>query len=148
LDKEIPEDVLNQILEAGRQAPSAVNRQPYHFVIVTDSETKKQMKRRFSGFLEKAPTIIVGCANTKSLLSGKWAVTDMAIALQNMVLVAWSLGVGSCWVGSFNENKTKDALNIPKSWKIVALIALGYPAEQPKAKKRKPVEKLFSYNKF
>jgi nitroreductase len=148
LDKEIPADVLNKIVEAGRQSPSAANRQPYHFVIVTDSEIKKELKGSYSSFIEKAPAIIVGCADPKAFLSGWWAAVDTAIALQNMVLAAWSLGVGSCWTGSFNEQKTKEALKIPEDWEVVAVVAFGYPAEQPKARKKKPVKELFSYNKF
>ena len=147
-DKEIPKDVLDQIVEAGRQSPSAANRQPYHFVIVTDSEIKQKLPGRFSGFLKNAPVIIVGCANPKALLTGKWAIIDTTIALENMVLAAWSLGVGSCWIGSFNEQKIKELLKIPKDWKIVALITLGYPAETPKPTKKKPANELFSLNQF
>jgi nitroreductase len=147
-DKEIPKDVLDQIVEAGRQSPSAVNKQPYRFVVVTRSEIKKEMKAIFSRFLEKAPVVIVGCANTKSRLTGKWAVVDTTIALQNMVVAAWSLGIGSCWIGSFNEQKTKQTLKIPENWKVVALIALGYPAETPKPRKKKPTDELFGINQF
>jgi len=66
-DKEIPQEVLGKIVEAGRQSPSAVNKQPYRFVIVTDSGLKKELKSLFNRFLEKAPVVIVGCANTKAL---------------------------------------------------------------------------------
>jgi nitroreductase len=147
-DKEIPEDVLDQILEAGRQSPSAANKQPYRFVIVTDSEIKQKMSGMFSRFLRKAPVIIVGCANPKALLTGKWAEIDTTIALENMVLAAWSLGVGSCWVGSFNDQKVKELLKIPVDWKVVALVSLGYPAEKPKPRKKKQKNDLFSLNHF
>ena len=147
-NKEIPKDVLDKIVEAGRQAPSAANRQPYHFVIVTDSEIKKELKGRFSRFLKDAPVVIVGCANPKALLTGKWATVDTTIALENMALAAWSLGIGSCWIGSFNEEKTKELLKIPEDWKVVALVTFGYPAEQPKPRKKKPTKELFSLNQF
>jgi nitroreductase len=101
-----------------------------------------------SRFLKNTPTIIVGCADQKSLLTGKWAVVDTTIALENMVLAAWSLGVGSCWVGSFDEQKVKNALHIPQDWKVVALVALGYPAEEPKQRKRKDTTELFGENQF
>jgi nitroreductase len=106
------------------------------------------MKGLLSRFLEKAPIIIVGCANTKALLTGKWAPIDTAIALQNMVLTAWSLGIASCWIGSFNEQKIKQHLKIPEDWTIVALLTLGYPKENPKPRPRKPINELFSYNQF
>ncbi len=70
-NKEIPQDILDKIVEAGRQSPSAGNRQPYRFVIVTDSEIKKELKGMLSRFLENAPIVIVGCANQKALLTGK-----------------------------------------------------------------------------
>jgi nitroreductase len=147
-DKDIPKDVLDKILEAGRQSPSAANRQPYQFVVVTESEIKKELSGLVSGFLKNAPVVLVGCANTKALLTGKWAVIDTTIALENMVLAAWSLGVGSCWIGAFNEQKVKNALQIPEKWKVVALISLGYPAENPESRKKKEKSKLFSFNRF
>ncbi|MCW4016824.1 MAG: nitroreductase family protein [Candidatus Bathyarchaeota archaeon] len=147
-NKEIPKDVLDQIVEAGRQSPSAANRQPYRFVIVTDAKIKKELKGLLSQFLEKAPVIIVGCANPKAVLTGKWATIDTTIALENMVLAAWSLGVGSCWIGSFNEEKIKQALKIPQDWKVVALVTFGYPAETPKPRKKKQKDELFSLNQF
>ena len=147
-NKEIPKDVLDKIVEAGRQSPSAVNKQPYHFVIVTDSEIKKELNGLFSRFLKNAPIIIVGCANPKARLTGKWATIDTTIALENMVLAAWSLGIGSCWIGSFKEQKIKELLKIPKDWKVVALVTFGYPAEAPKPKKKKPTNELFSLNQF
>ena len=147
-NKEIPKDVLDKIVEAGRQSPSAANRQPYHFVIVTDSEIKKELKGRFSRFLKDAPVVIVGCANPKALLTGKWATVDTTIALENMVLAAWSLGIGSCWIESFNEEKAKKLLKIPENWKVVALVTFGYPAETPKPRKKKPTNELFSLNSF
>jgi nitroreductase len=147
--KEIPQEILSQILEAGRQAPSAVNRQPIRFVVVTDSEAKNELSSGLFGkHVKNAPVVIVGCADEKSLLTGKWAVVDATIALQNMVIAAWSFGVGSCWIGSFSEEKVKKVLKIPDKWKVVALLTLGYPAEQPKAKSRKPFEEMFSFNKF
>jgi nitroreductase len=147
-EKEIPKDVLEKIIEAGRQSPSAANRQPYRFIIVDDSELKKELPGRFSRFLKKAPLVIVGCANIKALLTGKWATIDTTIALENMMIAAWSLGLGSCWIGSFNEQKVKDLLKIPKDWKVVALISLGYPAETPKARKKKSATDLFGTNQF
>ena len=147
-DKEIPKDVLEKIVEAGRQSPSAANRQPYRFIIVDDSELKQELPGRFSRFIQKAPVVIVGCANIKALLTGKWATIDTTIALENMILAAWSLGVGSCWIGSFNEKKVKDLLKIPKAWKVVALVSLGYPAETPKIRKKKPANDLFGINQF
>ena len=147
--KPIPKDILNQIFEAGRNAPSAANRQPIHFIIVNDEEAKKELsKGMFNRHIKGSPAVIVGCADVKSTLTGKWAIVDTAIAMQNMVIAAWALGVGSCWIGDFREEKVKELLKIPDKWKVVALVTLGYPAEQPKQRKKKPVEELFSINSF
>jgi len=147
--KDIPEKVLQQILEAGRQAPSAANRQPIRFVVVNDNHMMKDLcDNLINRFVKYAPVAIVGCADVKSLLTGKWAVVDTTIAMQNMVIAAWALGVGSCWIGGCNEKEIKKLLKIPDKWKFVALLTLGYPAEQPKPRKKKQVEKLFSFNSF
>ena len=148
-NKDIPEELLHQILEAGRQAPSAANMQPIHFVVLKDYETKRQLSnRRFSHFIKDSPVVIAGCANVGHILTGKWAIVDAAIAMQNMVVAAWALGIGSCWIGSFDEKKVKQLLNIPNSWKVVALITFGYPTEHPKQKRKKRLENLFSFNSF
>ena len=147
--REIPEEVLAQIFEAGRQAPSAVNKQPVHFIVVKDNEIKKGLSYfLFNRFVKNAPAVFVGCADVDSFVTGKWAIVDAALAMQNMVIAAWILGVGSCWIGAFDEKKVKDLLKIPEKWKVVALITFGYPAEQPKKKKKKPIEELFGFNSF
>ena len=147
--KDIPQDVLQQILEAGRQAPSAANRQPVRFVIVNDRGLLKTLcDTLLTRFVKYAPAAIVGCADIKSLLTGKWAVVDATIAMENMVIAAWTLGVGSCWIGACNEEKVKELLKIPDKWKVVALLTFGYPAEQPKPRKKKPFEELFSFDGF
>jgi len=90
---------------------------------------------------------IVGCGNTV-LIDRKWSTVSTSIALQNMVIAAWAMGVGSCWIGDFREGKVKQLLNIPDNWKVVALVSFGYPAEKPKPKRRKSIEKIVSFNKF
>jgi nitroreductase len=147
--KEIPKDVLDKILEAGRQAPSAANRQPFHFIVITNQELRKELSRGlFNRFIQDSAVTFVGCANTSEILTAKWAVVDTSIALQNMVIEAWTLGIGSCWIGDFKEDNVKQLLEIPDRWKVVALVSFGYPAEQPQPRKKKPIEELVSYNKF
>ena len=148
-EKEMPENVLQKILEAGRQAPSAANRQPIHFVVVNDPEIRKDLcDKLINRFVKYAPVAVIGFADTKSLLTGKWAVVDTTIAIQNMVIAALTFGIGSCWVGACNEKELKTLLKVPDKWKFVGLVTLGYPAEQPKPRKKKQVEKLFSFNSF
>ena len=147
--KDIPENVLQQILEAGRQAPSAANRQPIRFVVVKDHDILKNLcDTLITRFVKFAPAAIVGCADVKSLLTGKWAVVDTTIAMQNMVIAASTLGIGSCWIGACKEEKVRELLRIPDKWKVVALVTLGYPAEQPQPRKKKSFEEMFSFNSF
>ena len=148
-NKEIPEEVLERILEAGRQAPSAANRQPIRFIVVKDHDIlRKLCDTLITRFVKTAPIAIAGCADVESLLTGKWAIVDATIALQNMVIAAWALRIGSCWIGACNEKKVKELLKIPDKWKFVALLTLGYPAEQPKPRKKKQFEDLFNFNSF
>lgn len=146
--KEIPKDMLDRILEAGRQAPSAMNRQPWHFIVLTDYEIKKELSKGFfNRHIKDSAVTVVGCAYT-GLIERKWSIVGTSIALQNMVIATWAMGVGSCWIGDFKEDKIKQLLNIPAKWKVVALVSFGYSAEKPKPKRKKPVEKIVGFNKF
>ena len=161
--KRIPTPVLDNILEAGRQAPSAGNRQPWHFIAVTDEEIKQTLSWEWlNWFIRDAPLTIVGCANTDtSKIHGRnWSTVDTTIALQNMVIAAWVMGVGSCWIGAFKEGSVKQLLNVPDNWKVVALVTFGYPAEgenrfpgfrqdfRERLSTKKPIEKIVSFNTF
>lgn len=146
--KEIPRDAMDKILEAGRQAPSAMNRQPWHFIVVTSNESKKELSKwLFTKHIKDSPVTIVGCAKT-GFLDRKWSIIGTSIALQNMVIAAWALGIGSCWIGGFKEDKVKELLEIPDKWKIVALVTLGYPDKIPHVKRKKPIEKVVSIDRF
>lgn len=140
----IPKETMKLILETGRMAPSAANRQPWHFIVVTNQELKEKLSKwRFSRFLKNSAAVIVGCGE-----ASRWATIDVSIALENMVIAAWSLGVGSCWIGGFNEKEVKELLGIPDNIRIIALLSLGYPAEQPTPRRKKPLEQIVHYNKF
>jgi nitroreductase len=152
----VPREKLIKILEAARLAPSAGNLQPWHFVVVTNNEKRQKIaeNRMFAGFLAEAPIIIVGCGDMKA--SPKWYMVDVAIAMQNMVLTATSEGLGTCWIGDFDEKLVKELLKIPKNYRIVALLAIGYPREkfdfQGKMlhliRKRKKLGNIVSFEEF
>jgi nitroreductase len=147
--KEIPEEALRQILEAGRQAPSSGNMQAIRFVVVKAADKKNELSTgRFAYFVKDAPVIVVGCASREYVLAEKWSAVDAVIAMENMVIAAWSIGVGSCWIGSFDEENVKMLLKIPAEWKVVALLTFGYPAEKPEPKTKKTFEELFGLEKF
>ena len=141
----IPKDVLKAILEAGRLAPTARNKQPWHFVVVTKPELKRRLIfSSWNSFMEDAGAIIVGCGDSRE----KWAVVDVAIALENMVIAAEALGLGSCWIGHFEESEVKRALRIPDYLKVVAMIAVGYPAEKPEPPPKKSLDEIVHYETF
>jgi nitroreductase len=145
----VSQATLERILEAGRLAPSADNEQPWHFIVVTDLETKDKLSTgRWNSFVRDSAFTVIGCAYAGTTHSRKWSTIDTAIALQNMVIAAWSLGVGSCWIGDFEEAEVKRILAVPRDWRIVALISFGYPDEKPSMTSRKPMKEIATYNKF
>ena len=147
--EKVPKEVLKRILEAGRYAPSAANKQPWHFILVTDSMIKEKLSQgRWNSFIKTSAFTIVGCAYEGDVFSRKWSTVDTTIALQNMVIAASTLGVGSCWVGDFEEASARRMLHVPRRWRIIALISFGYPDEAPKITSRKSLKKIVSHNRF
>ncbi len=144
----IPNDDLKQILEAGRQAPSAANRQPWHFVVVRDPDQKRRVAEACNGqmWMADADCILVGVG--QPAVSSKWYRVDVAIAMENMVLAAWSLGYGTCWIGAFDPAKVKEACSIPEDMDVVACTPLGVPDVSPPARGRKEWEEVFSADTF
>jgi len=146
---QISQGDLQKILEAGRCAPSASNTQPSHFIVLTDQKIKEQLShRQWSGFIKDSAITIVGCAYEGTEYARKWARVDTAIAFQNMLIAAWGLGIGSCWIGDFDETEVRNILHVPSDWKILALMTFGYPDETPAAPPKKPITEIVTYNKF
>jgi nitroreductase len=152
---EVSKKKVERILEAGRLAPSAGNIQPRHFIVVIDAHKRKKLsKGRFAKFLVEAPIVLVGCGDKKA--SPNWYVVDTTIAMQNIVLAATSEGLGTCWVGSFNENQVKELLKIPERFRVIALLALGYQREKLDLadkvlhffRSRKKLEEIISLEEF
>ncbi len=126
----VSEEALAQILEAGRLAPSANNRQPWHFIIVKDPSMRKTLSEgMYAKFLKDCPLVIVGCGDRAR--SEKWFAIDTTIALENMVLKATEEGLGTCWIGSFSNDSVKKALSIPDNYEVVAMLAVGHPKGTP-----------------
>lgn len=152
LDKPVEPERLNKLLDAARLAPSASNRQEWRFVIVNDRETIGKLSRSscIQAFIGNAPVIIAACAETDGhvMQCGQPSYPiDVAIALDHLSLAAVELGLGTCWIGMFDEAKVKNALNIPEKARVVALMVLGYPADPaPEEKKRLPLDKIVRFN--
>jgi len=131
----IPDDVMERMKASLRLAPSACNFQPWRFVLVSDPALKKQVARAASGqdFIAQAPVIVIGCGFPDNAYknmggSGNSVEVDIAIALDHLTLAAAAEGLGTCWIGSFNEAETRRLIHAPASGKIVAMTPLGYPA--------------------
>lgn len=140
----VPNDLIQKILESARIAPSASNRQPWHFIVVKDAEKKKALGLR--EWASEAPVIIVGC--TDPSVSPTFHLVDFAIAFEHIVLAATNLGLGTCWQGRLENETIKKELSIPDPIKVVAVTTLGYPAEKPEPKTRKILQEIVHYEKF
>lgn len=126
----VPDEVLFKVLDAARLAPSAMNRQPWHFFFVKDKDKRARIAEgcKYGKCLAESPVVIVACGNKKA--SPRWYVIDTAIALEHLVLAATALGLGTCWIGMFNQEDIREMLRITEDFEVVALAALGYPHEK------------------
>ena len=139
LDIPVEWDKVGAVADAGRSAPTAGNLQNWKFIIVLDKEKRKAIAeaclKQF--WMEKAPVMIVVCSEPEKAkkfygIRGErlYSIQNCAAAVQNMLLTAHSLGLGSCWVGAFDEDMLKRALGIPEYVRPQAVVPLGYPAEK------------------
>lgn len=147
LDKPIPQECIDEILEAGRLAPSSKNSQPWHFIVIRD----KGILRKISELTPTGKHIAnAPLAIAIVMEDAKLPEVDGARAGQNMILAAWSLGVGSCWVVNFYEDGVKDLLGVPQKMKLVTVLPFGYPTEPKTTRKkiRKPISEIVHYEKF
>ncbi|HIE30512.1 TPA: nitroreductase [Candidatus Poribacteria bacterium] len=150
---EISQVDLDKILESGRQAPSAANRQPWHFVVVRDQELKRKVAAACSGqnWLADAYIILAGIGSpgaSRGSTGHPWYEVDVSIAMQNMILAATSLGYGTCWIGAFDEAQVKTLLKVPEEMRVVALTPIGVPDASPDARPRKDFNQVFSAEQY
>ena len=137
IEKPIEQDKLEQILTAAQLAPSWRNGQCWKFLVVTGIEKKRELIRCTSVFnqswMGKEYAIIVACGNPEQ--SGNrnqqhYYLVDVAIAMEHLILAATALGLGTCWIGGFEENEVKELLKIPENFRVIAMTTLGYPAQK------------------
>lgn len=140
--------VLDDILEAAVAAPSAGNCQDWEFIAVREQQNKKRLVGAAlgQGMIEEAPVVVVVCSNIRkisrygSMGESLYSIQDAAAATQNLMLAAWDRGIGSCWIGAFDEGKVRQALVLPEHVKPLAIVPLGYPAEKPEKPERWPLK--------
>ena len=147
-DREADMETIQRVIEAGRLAPSAHNDQPWQFIIINERDRLQQMaKYCISGsFISKVSFAVVVLTDPRS----KWREIDTTRAVQNMVLTAWSMKLGSCWIGRLNEEEIKKYLNIPAKWDILTVLPFGYFNENivSHTKLRKSPEEVFHLNQY
>jgi nitroreductase len=145
----VADEKMERILEAGRLAPTARNQQAWRILIVSDPLLKERLVDEASPhqpFLKQAPIILAACALNPDYVMrcGHPAfLIDLAIVLEHISLQAVREGLGTCWIGSFDEGKAKSVLQVPAQVRIVELMSLGYPARLPDARERKPAQELY-----
>ncbi len=155
---EIQKDVLERVLNAARIAPSGSNRQPWKFIVIKDTQRKKKIAQLCHGqsFMAEAPLIIAGCGRNIHYNRGEWmgdhsVIVDVAIAFDHLTLAARAEGLGTCWIGSFDNNGIKKYLGIPDEYNVVALTPLGYPSDDNafhETLDRLPLEEIVFYEKW
>ncbi len=143
----VPPDTLRAIGEAGRLAPSARNEQQWRFTAVTSPALLAEVAAACNGqeHPANAPAILaVSSTSARVMACGQSAATvDSSIAMACMMLKATELGLGSCWLGSFLAPQVKELLALPEDAAVVALLVLGYPAEEPAPRPRKALDEVF-----
>jgi nitroreductase len=138
----VPESILLKVLEAARLAPSAGNRQPWRFIVIKEASRREDIARAANnqGFVGEAPIVIVVLGDSNA---SRWFKQDPMIAAEHICLEAAELGLGTCWIGAFDEKEVKGILNVPDGLSVVCLLPLGFPAESPAARVRKNLEENF-----
>ena len=154
-DLQVPETLLREVLNAARLAPSADNAQPWKIIVVRDEAVKAKLASACNGqkFMAQAPIILVACGvpeDAFQTVGGYMSshVIDASIAVDHLTLAAHSLGLGTCWIAWFKEDKVREILEIPEDIRVIALTPLGYPDETPERTPRKNLEDLVVFDRY
>jgi nitroreductase len=144
---------LQQVLEAARLAPTAANRQPFQLIVIHTAGRQVELKRMYGEDWFVQPPLIIGIcalpARAWTRRDGKnYADVDVTIAMDHLILAAADLGLGTCWIGAFDPAAAREVLGLPDDVEPVAFTPLGYPADQPRTKKRKPLSELVRYERW
>jgi len=155
--RDISEDDVELLVEAACLAPSAGNRQPWEFVIVRDEANKRRLAEAAHGqyFIAEAPVVFVVCADPGRSASryGRrgsvlYCLQDTAAAVQNLLLTAKANGLGSCWIGAFDEGRAAEAIGTPEGVRPVAIVPVGHPAESPPPRPRRRLSEVIHKESF
>lgn len=151
--KDIPEKIMNNLIEALIWAPSAGNIQARKFYFIKDITVKKKIGAAAlnQNFIAEAPLVIVGCTDSRISFTYRergvllYSIQDVACSIMGMMLVAHELGLGSTWVGAFYEDQISKILDVPRNLRPVAIVPIGYPSKVPKAPPRVSKEEAVEF---
>ena len=146
----VEKEKLEKVLQAARLAPTAANLQPFQLVVVETQGREEELKRIYrADWFSKAPVVIcVGAVPSEAWSrtdNKNYADVDATIAMDHLILAATELGLGTCWIAAFNPTAARDVLGLPKDVEPIAFTPLGYPADHPGGKNRKPLSRLVRY---
>ncbi len=147
----VEDEVLHQVLEAARLAPTAANRQPFQLIVIHTAGREAELNRVYrKDWFVQPPLIICACGIPSQgwvrREDGKnYTDVDVAIVMDHLILAAAEAGLGTCWVGAFDPEAAREVLGLPDDVEPIAFTPLGYPADQPKRKRRKPLSELVRY---
>jgi len=149
----VPDSALAKVLEAARLAPTAANRQPFQLIVIHTRGREAELSHIYSSeWFTQAPLIICACgvpAQGWTRWDGKnYSEVDVAIMMDHLILAAANEGLGTCWVGAFKLEAAREILGLPGDIEPIAFTPLGYPADEPREKKRKPIEELVRYERW
>ncbi len=146
LPQKIPPEAINQVLEAARWAPSGLNNQPWRFVVITSEEKKNQIKKftTDSHIIEQASCLIIVLLDKESSYNRTKDLMAIGACIQNMLLLAHSLNLGTCWLGEIlnRRKEVERALNLSERYEMVAAVTLGYPTPEERKSTRRHLEEL------
>ena len=149
----VEDEVLNQVLEAARLAPTAANRQPFQLIVIPTAGREAELKRIYPrDWFAQAPLVICACgipAQGWTRRDGKnYTDVDVAIVMDHLILAAASLGLGTCWIAAFDPTAAREVLGLPDGVEPIVFTPLGYPADRPGPKKRKALSELVRYESW
>jgi nitroreductase len=141
----VPDEAITTILEAARWCQSASNKQPWRFIVIKSKNAIKALCKcaTYGNFIDQAPLVIAIVGNP--VIAPKWHVHDSSMCSHQACLMAWALGLGTCWIGSMDREKAATLLGIGKDEVVATILPLGYPASVPKPTSRKGLADLVSY---
>ena len=149
----VEDEKLRLVLEAARMAPTATNRQPFQIIVIRTAGRKEELLRIYKrSWFVQGPLVLCACgmpAQNWVRRDGKnYNDVDVTIAMDHLILQAADLGLGTCWIAAFDPDAARTVLNLPDDVEPIAFTPLGYPADTPGAKRRKPLEQLVRYDRW